>query len=189
MSPGTVTSIGLSAPSPSLTSSQSLVASSTPTTDFDVDLHYVKPGESFASIAKLHYADERYGPPLELFNRRAGFDGRIVQLPPTHWIKKQINGMNSGVTPVSRTFPAATSSTSPQASTVSGDQWTAANNANTYRFYELTTTRTFRELAKDAFDNEQDWQRIFDLNPSYSSDARLPAGARVRLPADARIGR
>jgi hypothetical protein len=144
-----------------------------PLTDFDVDLHYVKTGESFASIAKLHYGDERYGTALEQFNRRGNFDGRVVQVPPTHWIRKQTGQ------PVGRTAPAATA---PEA-------WTGVSTANADRFVELAAPKTFRELSKEAYGSEQEWQRIFNLNPNYSSDATIPAGTRIRLTADARIGR
>ena len=47
---------------------------------------------------------------------------------------------------------------------------------------------TFRDIARLAYGSDQEWQRVFDLNQTYSSDAVLPAGTKVWLSADAKVG-
>jgi hypothetical protein len=143
-------------------------------TDFDVDLHYVKSGESFASIAKQHYGDERFGQALEQFNRRLGFDGRVVQIPPTHWIKKQTGGGRA---------------TMPSPAATSNEDWAGIRNNNSIQTIQLDTEKTFRELARVTLGSEQQWERIFNLNPNFSSNAKLPVGTTIRLPADAKVDR
>lgn len=143
-------------------------------TDFDVDLHYVKSGESFASIAKLHYGDERFGQALEQFNRRPGFDGRVVQIPPTHWIKKQTGSGRASM---------------PTTAAASSEEWAGARNNSSIQTIKLDTEKTFRELARDTLGSEQQWERIFNLNPNFSSNAKLPLGTTIRLPADAKVDR
>jgi hypothetical protein len=137
-------------------------------TDFDVDLHYPKPGETYASISKLHYGDERYARVLEQFNAAAGTTGRVVQVPPTWWVKKQTGA------PVSRPAPTPTK----------GDEWSAAP-ASSVREYVVPASKiggmTFRDIATEVYGSDQEWQRVFDLNPRYAADAVLPAGTKVRV--------
>jgi hypothetical protein len=149
-----------------------------PVTDFDVDLHYPKANESYASIARQHYGDEKYGSILAQFNQanNAG-NTRVIQVPPVWWVKKQ-----SGAPAVR---PANNETPKPE-------NWSPAAATAGYRFYTIPATATagmtFREIAKQAYGTDQEWQRVFDLNQTYPSDATLPAGTRVRLTADAKVG-
>ena len=149
-----------------------------PGTDFDVDLHYPKANESYASIAKQHYGDEKYGTILAQFNQanNAG-NNRAIQVPPVWWVKKQAGA------------PAARPANNETPKT---ENWSPAAATAGYRFYTVpasaTGSMTFREIAKLAYGSDQEWQRVFDLNQTYPSDAMLPAGTRVRLTADAKVG-
>lgn len=137
-------------------------------TDFDVDLHYPKPGDSYATISKQHYGDERYARVLEQFNVAAGATGRVVQVPPTWWVKKQTGA------PASRPAPAPSK----------GDEWSAAPS-NAIREFVVPASKadgmTFRDIATQIYGSDQEWQRVFDLNPRYSADAVLPPGTKVRV--------
>lgn len=153
------------------------LSSEKPGTDFDVDLHYPKANESYASIAKQHYGDEKYGTILAQFNQtnNAG-NTRVIQVPPVWWVKKQAGA--PAVRPANNETPKA-------------ENWSPAAAA-TYRFYTIPATEsggmTFREIAKQAYGNDQEWQRVFDLNLNYPADAKLPTGTRVRLTGDAKVG-
>ena len=149
-----------------------------PGTDFDVDLHYPKANESYASIAKQHYGDEKFGAILAQFNQanNAG-NTRAIQVPPVWWVKKQAGA--PAVRPANNETPKP-------------DNWSPAAATAGYRFYTVPATATgsmtFREIAKQAYGTDQEWQRVFDLNQTYPADAKLPAGTRVRLTADAKVG-
>ena len=48
--------------------------------------------------------------------------------------------------------------------------------------------RKFYEIARDTLGNGQRWAEIWRLNPRYGEMEQVPAGAQIRLPADARLG-
>lgn len=61
-----------------------------PKTDFDVDLHKPKAGDTYESISKLHYRDARYAEALRQFNRGVELDRGIdVQVPPMYVLRQR----------------------------------------------------------------------------------------------------
>ena len=61
-----------------------------PKTDFDVDLHKPKAGDTYESISKLHYRDARYAEALRQYNRGVELDrGVDVQVPPMYVLRQQ----------------------------------------------------------------------------------------------------
>ncbi|MFO0935952.1 MAG: hypothetical protein U0798_05480 [Gemmataceae bacterium] len=183
--PASTASIG-SRPDPKLLPVNN-TASSEVKTDFDVDLYYPKANESYADIAKIHYGDARYGAVLSQFNQTTNRGtSNAVQLPPTWWVKRQMGA------PVSAPGSAPSSASAPN---VPDGNWTpaAATNANSYRIYTIPTGTasggmTFKEIARQAYGSEDDWQRVFNLNSRYSADAVIPANTKIKLTNDARIG-
>jgi nucleoid-associated protein YgaU len=150
-------------------------------TDFDVDLHYSRAGESFGTIAKKHYGDERYGTALASFNGTpGGAPDRIVQIPPFSVLKKYAAG---GAIPAPAAVPVGTDRTM---------DWmpSTAGTVKTYTIPATTTGQgmTFKDIARAAYGTDQDWQRVFDLNPQFSAGAVLPPGTKVRLSSDAKVG-
>ena len=61
-----------------------------PKTDFDVDLHRPKAGDTYEAISKLHYRDARYAEALRQYNRGLGLDrGMDVQVPPMYVLRQR----------------------------------------------------------------------------------------------------
>ena len=61
-----------------------------PKTDFDVDLHRPKAGDTYEAISKLHYRDARYAEALRQFNRGVGLDrGVDVHVPPMYVLRQR----------------------------------------------------------------------------------------------------
>ncbi|HET6574498.1 MAG TPA: hypothetical protein VFG68_12900 [Fimbriiglobus sp.] len=60
-----------------------------PKTDFDVDLHRPKAGDTYESISKLHYRDARYAEALRRFNDGMKLDrGTDVRVPPMYVLRQ-----------------------------------------------------------------------------------------------------
>jgi hypothetical protein len=63
-----------------------------PKTDFDVDLHQPKAGDTYESISKLHYRDARYAEALRQFNRSVELDRGIdVRVPPMYVLRQRFS--------------------------------------------------------------------------------------------------
>jgi hypothetical protein len=61
-----------------------------PKTDFDVDLHQPKAGDTYESISKLHYRDARYAEALRLYNSGVALDRGIdVKVPPMYVLRQR----------------------------------------------------------------------------------------------------
>lgn len=58
-------------------------------TDFDLDLHEPKAGETYATISKLHYGDAKYTEALRAFNRGAELGRAAVEVPPMYVLRKR----------------------------------------------------------------------------------------------------
>jgi hypothetical protein len=48
---------------------------------------------------------------------------------------------------------------------------------------------TLKKVAKEAFGDELEWRRVWDLNPKYSPQEVVPEGTKLVLPSDAKVGR
>jgi hypothetical protein len=45
-----------------------------------------------------------------------------------------------------------------------------------------------KQIAQEAYGSEDFWGRVYDLNPKQRADEPLPAGTKVVLTSDAKIG-
>ena len=45
-----------------------------------------------------------------------------------------------------------------------------------------------KQIAAEAFGDENLWGRVFDLNRGLYPDRVVPEGTRVQLPSDAKVG-
>lgn len=150
-------------------------------TDFDVDLHDVRAGETYAAVSKLHFGDDRYADAIRAFNRGVSPDQvRQLQIPPVHVLRKQsaqLAGRSSADTGIK---PA---------------EWTTAPAGRTEtarggKTYDVPPGGiTLKGIAKLAYGDESQWVKLWDLNPKMKPDETLPEGTRVTVPADAKLGR
>lgn len=188
--PGTPgTPVGFTKPDGS-TDVKPIVATSAPKTDFDVDLHYAKDSDSYESISQEWYNDKKYAAALKAFNRNQPLQGRVVEVPPIHVLKKRFPGQTGGATGGTGATPVGTSGTLPPST---GPNWSAvgersepAGNARGV-FVVPPGGMSLKTIARTKLGNEQRWRDIYDLNPQYQDASLvLPAGTELKLPPDAR---
>jgi hypothetical protein len=158
-----------------------------PDTSFDVDVHTVKQGESYASISKSYYGDASFGDALRTYDAARGRSDGTVHVPPVWVLRKRYPQMIRGEAPVTPAATVPAERTTVPVTTTGGGEWNTAGGTKGKSF---TTARpmTMREVAKDAFGDELYWNRVWELNLNLSTDAVLPTGTKVNLPADSRIG-
>lgn len=169
-----------------------IVATSTPKTDFDVDLHDPKANDTYESISQEWYNDKKWAAALRAFNRNQPLQGgRLVEVPPIHVLRKRFSGQVVG------TMPTGGSGTLPPSS---GPNWSAVGDRSDpvpVRATGAGTTRgvfivprggmTLETVAQEALGNKQRWRDLWDLNPHLTDVSQvLPAGTEVKLPPNAR---
>jgi hypothetical protein len=150
-----------------------------PRTDFDVDLHEPRAGDTYESISKQFYGDAKYAEALKAFNanRQLGAGGS-VQVPPMYVLRKKFTGLLSA-RPVAQPVPVEANRPAVE--------WKAGSAPAGY-----ATPRagmTLWDVAEDVFGDRKQWQRVWDANPRLDPNAPLPAGTSLMLPSDARAGR
>mgnify|MGYP002780419656 CR=1 FL=1 len=150
-----------------------------PRTDFDVDLHDPKAGDTYESISKQFYGDAKYAEALKAFNANRPLGaGGSVQVPPMYVLRKKFTGLLSA-RPVPQPVPVEANRPAVE--------WKAGSNPAGY-----ATPRagmTLWDVAEDVLGDRKQWQRVWDANPRLDPNAPLPAGTPLLLPSDARAGR
>lgn len=140
-----------------------------PREDYDVDVHYFKAGESWQSISKQHFGDERYGNALKAYNPNPVVTpNQPIDVPPIHVLRRKFPDLI--VAPgVVEPLP--------------------AKPVSTTRVYEIPSGGlTFKEIARRALGDENYWGQIWELNSKLRADEPVPAGTKIKLPAEAKIG-
>jgi nucleoid-associated protein YgaU len=150
---------------------------------FDVDVHTVRQGDTYAAISRKYYGEDTFAQALEAYDRsRANrMDGQ-VHVPPVWVLRKRFMNTGGGLAePIRRaeTVPAERNVNT------TGGGWQPGTGRG--KVYTAPRTMTMREIAKLAYGDENKWTAVWDLNLNLSTDS-IPAGAKVNLPADAAIG-
>jgi len=140
-----------------------------PREDYDVDVHYAVSGDSWGGISKAHLGDERYAEALRAYNsNRPLAANQPVDVPPLHVLRKQFANLVS-----------APRRSEPQDAPRTGGG----------RTYEVPSGGlTLKQLARDAFGDENLWGQIWEMNPKLRADEPIAGGTRIKLPSDAKIG-
>jgi hypothetical protein len=158
-----------------------------PETSFDVDVHTVRQGDSYATISKTYYGNAAFADALRFYDEsRPGRTAGTVHVPPVWVLRKRFPNAvrgDAGVTPAA-TVPAERTATT----TSTGADWNASRGTTKTKTYATPRAMTMREVAKEAFGDELYWNRVWDLNLNLSTDAVLPQGTRIALPLDAKVG-
>jgi hypothetical protein len=143
-----------------------------PRQDYDVDVHYPTSGDTWISISKQQLGDERYAEALKAYNaNRTLVANQGVDVPPIHVLRSQYAQY---IAPSRTVQPASSEVPKP----VGG-----------LRTYEIPAGGlTLKEISKKALADENLWGQIWELNPKLRADEAVPAGTRVKLPSDSRIG-
>lgn len=155
---------------------------SAPKTDYDVDLHYVKAGDSWAAISRQHFGDERYADAIRAYNQNASLAQlQRAEIPPIHVLRKNFasligrpvekNNEWGAITPSSATEPKRT---------VTGSG---------YKIYTVPAGgRTLKEIAAEAYGDEGRWGMVWDTNPKLVPDKVIPEGTKIYLTSQSKIG-
>ncbi len=180
--PVTATPASAVRPAPTTTPTTASIAATPPRTDYDVDLHYVRAGDSWAAISKQHFGDERYADALKGFNQNASLAGvQRVEVPPIHVLRKNYSALIGrpvekggdwgSITPSSATEPKRT---------ITGSG---------YKMYTVPPGgRTLKEIAADAYGDEGRWGMVWDTNPKLVPDKVVPEGTKIYLTSQSKIG-
>lgn len=155
-------------------------------TDYDVDLHEVRSGDSYATISRNYLGDVRYAAALQAFNGNLPIpQAGKVRIPPIFVLKQQYASL------ISRPAVANTA-----------DEWQPASGSirttggepefrpSGYKTYIVPAGGiTMKGVAREAFGDENLWARVWDLNPKFRPDEVLTEGTSLHLPSNSRIGR
>jgi hypothetical protein len=155
-------------------------------TDYDVDLHEVRSGDSYATISRNYLGDVRYAAALQAFNGNLPIpQAGKVRIPPIFVLKQQYASL------ISRPAVAA-----------AADEWQPASGSirttggepefrpSGYKTYIVPAGGiTMKGVAREAFGDENLWARVWDLNPKFRPDEVLTEGTSLHLPSNSRIGR
>jgi hypothetical protein len=143
-------------------------SSSPPRTDFDLDLHEPKAGETYASISRLHYGDARYAEALRTFNRNLELGrGGVVEVPPLYVLRRL-------------SAPAGGAVGEPGA--IRGVDWSPAPGRSASPSFEVTRDgMTMWDVAEEVLGDRRQWKRVADANPGLDPNG-LTRGTRLRLP-------
>jgi hypothetical protein len=158
------------------------IAATPPRTDYDVDLHYVRAGDSWAAISKQHFGDERYADALKGFNQNASLAGAArVEVPPIHVLRKNF------ATSIGR--PVEKSGEWGSISPTSASEPKRSVTGTGYKIYSVPPGgRTLKEIAADAYGDEGRWGMVWDTNPKLVPDKVVPEGTKIYLTSQAKIG-
>jgi hypothetical protein len=140
-----------------------------PKTDgsYDEDLHTLKPQETYRSISRQYYNSEAYSTALQRYNRdNPSGQADYVRVPPI-WVleKKYPSDITGGPARVNYAPP-------PTADTPRAEPtYTVADSGE-----------MLADVARKTLGSEDNWKRLWDMNPQLNPAKVIPAGTKLRLP-------
>jgi hypothetical protein len=182
--------------------------------DWSVEIHKVAQGDTFATISKKYFKDEKYEQALLKYNReyqsQDGLEKNPPDLPPGTQVQvpdltaleslypEAIPGFKKG-----ETAPAPTGAPGPddgklRSATATTDMATTPvvqvatkKDSQPTRAYEVRKEgETYYAIAKKTLANPARWNEIYHLNGErFEASRPLPVGTLLRLPADAHVER
>ncbi len=148
-------------------------------TDYDVDLHYVKGGDSWAAVSKQYYGDERYAEALKGYNQNAAVTQlQRAEVPPIHVLRKNF------ATAIGRPAekPAEWGAIQPSAATE------RRTNGGAKTYVVPTGGKSIKDIAADAYGDERYWGTVWESNPKLTPDKPIPEGTKIVLTSQSKIG-
>ncbi len=153
-------------------------------TDYDVDLHRPRAGDTYATVSKAYYGGAQYAGALQAFNKNQPIE-RLgeVQVPPVHVIRKFAPARAGDPVPdrFSPVRPAANDD---------GPEWGAPGAAQggqtVYTLFKVPRPgMTLRDVAKTFYGNERNWAKLNNpRNPKFELDEELPVGTQLQVPTE-----
>ncbi len=153
-------------------------------TDYDLDLHRPRAGDTYATVSKAYYGGAQYAGALQAFNKNQPIQQLgEVQVPPVHVIRK-VAAPRAGDPAPDRFTP-----TRP-AATDDGPEWGAPGAAQggqtVYTLFKVPRTgMTLRDVAKTFYGSERNWAKLNNpRNPKFDPDEELPVGTQLQVPTE-----
>ena len=167
---------------------------STPKTDYDEDIVRVRSGDTYTSLAKAHYEDDKYSAALKEYNR--GLDiglTREIQVPPLYVLKKltksSFDRFDPATRPVSSSTPVISGPVldAPTVKTESDLDWNKPGAAKPKADYSVLTTErdglTPKLIAKQLLGDAGEWRKLTNFRGErFGEEEGLPKGTEVRYP-------
>ncbi|MCE9534230.1 MAG: hypothetical protein K8T89_24385 [Planctomycetes bacterium] len=137
-------------------------------TEYDEDLHSIKPNETYKAISKTYYNSDAYAIALQRYNRDHPGQADYVRIPPIWLLEKKYTAdiATTGTRAVNFSAPPAVEA-APQNQAV----YTVADNGE-----------MLADIARKQLGSEESWKRIWELNPQVNPAKMLPGGTRLRMP-------
>jgi hypothetical protein len=158
---------------------------------YDEETYICKPGDTFASICNDKYQTSKYSQALLMHNRSHPVaadgirseppvlqPGQPIYIPPSELLQKRYPALISGT--AASPGPAAAVG---QPVGTGQPQATSWSNPGERTYTVQQRPETFYEIAKKVLRDDMRWSDIWRLNQNFSTDAILPVGTVVRLPA------
>src|SRR5262249_37079461 len=153
-----------------------------------------KPNDTFATICREKYHAEKYAQALLMFNRSYPTaaegvrseppvlaPGQPVYLPPIEILEKRYPTLIPSSAPGGGGLGSVAPSPAPGPSGTPSTSWASPASERLYTVQEKA--ETFYEIAKKVFRDDNRWSDISRLNGSFATNAVLPVGTVLRLPA------
>jgi hypothetical protein len=182
--------------------------------DWSVEIYKAGQGDTFATISKKYFKDEKYEQALLKYNReyqsQDGFEKNPPDLPPGTQVQIPELAALESLYPEAipgykkaETGPAPTGTAGPddgklRSATATTDmavtpvvQVSTKKNSQPSRSYEVQKEgETYYAIAKKTLANPARWNEIYHLNGErFEASRPLPVGTLLRLPADAHVER
>jgi hypothetical protein len=179
--------------------------------DWDVITYHAAQGDTFATISKSQYKDEKYEQALLKYNRdNGGFDqssavltpGKPVLIPDLSALESLYSDIIPGYKPVTPAATPATGTTgteprlqsstdkTPMATTPVVQVSTKKNTQAGPSYQVRQDGETYFTIAQKTLAKTERWSEIYHLNgDQYDPKNPVPRGTLLRLPADARVER
>jgi len=162
-----------------------------PKTDYDVDIIRVRGGDTYSSIARANYDDERLGTALQQYNRGLELrQVREIEVPPLHVLKKQfptkLQSVRDSGTPEVRGPVIDAAVPTEKKESLDWDRPGQKRNRVTMETY--TTKQdglTARQVARVIFGDEREWTKLTDAKGQpFGEEEGLPKGTAIRYPRE-----
>jgi nucleoid-associated protein YgaU len=163
--------------------------------NYDSKQYMAQPGDTFASLAKAAYGDERFANALLAYNRdfssnrtmTAPQPGQLILLPPPQVLQQSryASAAADARTPIG----AAPVSISPPVPAIPARTFTPATpTSDVTKSYRIPPSgQLIYELAVQTLGDGARWAEIYRLNPMVDPLRPIPGNTVVRLPASANV--
>lgn len=151
-------------------------------TEYDVDLHQPRAGDTYATVSQAYYNGPQYAAALQAFNKNRPISQLAeVQVPPLHVIRKFAPARPADPPP-ERFQPVR----GPGEDIEWNRPGAAQGGQPVYTIFPVPRKGlTLRDVAKMYYGNERSWTKLNNpKNPKFDPDEELPVGTQLHVPTE-----